>query len=826
VTETPAAIVGLELDGRGFDSVNAKLNTHLQGWERVEATTNRIGSHLSGIASKVGMIAAGFGVGAVIGDFLKLEDAASRAALAVGAVGGEKSYGPFRDAYRAAGIATSMNSVQLAGAVGGVMGQLGGAGMTAPMQGAMAMSFGHYSRSYGIDVGALAASGGQLGMFQKAPTLAVPGMLGQIAAQARAGGNVAQTGQWLQAITGATSMLGSMHPAATGPGLSGRMGAMYGAVSGQNPVFRDPGMFSQGLAGIDQASTSAYSNPRLQAAYQMAGVGYWQQRGGLAGKGGVDMARKMLAWSERSYGKGSIEQDLFLRSNFGDVSADMLKAFGEGEITYDQLQATKDSPEQQNEIQKRSESDQTTPNARRQKIQEDAGDKVDGPLADLLAALGIDSIEEAITMFGAAFVAKKMATKGGAAVFRALKTRGGRKAAEKAAAVAAGGKAGGLLGKVGKFGKFGRFALKGGVVTTAAGILLDPGDLADEDKMLINQRTKRLREKFGDDWASNQDAREYAVKQFNLHGYQGTVAKTIGEMFDKGGTVNTGKSGGRAGADPVSKLSEAAEKLSKAADKLERAANGGRARGASNDPQGHGGSASSQEGTQMVLASFMGALTGTEAAVAAIPGLGNAAGGGGGSSAAAAVPGAGNAAGGSGGGAWKACTLTWYDPALGGTNSGTGRKDPNHPMANGQPYSASARTCAAPKGYAFGDRIEFKYGRKTVVCTVTDRGGAINGSHFDLNRGAASAISMIAAGSVKAQFRKVGSAPKATNARAASASGGGGARGGAGNDAAWLAGAGAASAGGGGGGGGAGGVQVHVNIDGRKTESTKRLVRG
>jgi rare lipoprotein A len=105
---------------------------------------------------------------------------------------------------------------------------------------------------------------------------------------------------------------------------------------------------------------------------------------------------------------------------------------------------------------------------------------------------------------------------------------------------------------------------------------------------------------------------------------------------------------------------------------------------------------------------------------------------------------------------WKSCELTWYDPALGGTNSGTGAVDARAPTASGELYDPNALTCAAPHHYAFGTLIQFSYGGHTVVCKVNDRGGAISGEHFDLSRAAAASLGILGAGKVKAHYRVPG----------------------------------------------------------------------
>jgi hypothetical protein len=95
---------------------------------------------------------------------------------------------------------------------------------------------------------------------------------------------------------------------------------------------------------------------------------------------------------------------------------------------------------------------------------------------------------------------------------------------------------------------------------------------------------------------------------------------------------------------------------------------------------------------------------------------------------------------------WRECVLTWYDPALGGINTGGGKKDPFHPTASGEAYNPRAYTCAAPQSYAFGTIIVFAYGGRAVACKVNDRGGAITGHHFDLSRAAAASLGIMGAG--------------------------------------------------------------------------------
>lgn len=104
------------------------------------------------------------------------------------------------------------------------------------------------------------------------------------------------------------------------------------------------------------------------------------------------------------------------------------------------------------------------------------------------------------------------------------------------------------------------------------------------------------------------------------------------------------------------------------------------------------------------------------------------------------------------------CILTWYDPALGGTNSASGRPDPHSKTASGEPYDATLFTCAAPPTFAFGTIITFFYGNTSCTVKVNDRGGAIQGAHFDLSRAAAESLRIVQAGLVHAsyQIRSIG----------------------------------------------------------------------
>jgi hypothetical protein len=805
--DTPSAVIGLELDGRGFDSVNSKLNQQAQGWERIEQTVGRIGTHMDSIIGKVGGLAAGVGLGAILADFTHLQDVASRAALTAGAVGGRNTYKGYGSALRQAGIDTSMSAVDLGNSAQAIINQVGAGGMNTPgAWGTLARTLGNYSRATGIDLSTLSGQSGQLELFQKLGAGSTGGLLGSIFAQASAAGQTGSTAQWVAAIAAATGAVGSAHPRMTGPGTSQSLGALYGAVSGANPVFRDPGMFTQGVMGVDSALAGAYQNPRMQAALQMAGVGYWEQRGGLSGPRGADMARKVLTYSRRAYGSGTIEQDLFLRSQFGDVSADMLEAFGKGKVTYDQLQGAHDSPDVQAQIHARSRGNQDTPSSRATKLGQHATGAVDGPLGWLLDHLQPDSIPGLIGTIAAYKGGRLVLSKAGRSLFRRLKVRGGAAAAEAAAGEAAGGAAitaGETLGA--RALGIGLKSLRVlGPAGAVAGFLADPGDLADEDKFEMRRWSGVLGKRFGSHWFSNQHARTWANSHLGVGDPDGRARQDLFHLFDVGGTHKVGRYDAR--------FNKAVDKLDKAAEKIIQSLGGHSLNHpASFDPLGVGGSAANTLGSNMVLARF---LTG---------GAGGGGGGGGGGLAhteyvAMGITGGGSAGSSAGGGGWHAGTATYYDPRLGGINGRVGGG-----AWGGHPIDGSEWGCAADAKFAFGDRIEISYRGKSTVVTVMDRGGAVHGNHFDLLPGPARYLGI---GSSRIRWRKVGHSSRETSRNQGHNSAGAGAQGNLSSvSSGWMAGnAGAAqetsarlhrrS-----------GATVHIDVDGRKVDAIRHLVR-
>lgn len=850
---TPEAVIGLELDGKGLASANAELDRHAQGWEKIDRLTGRIGANVEGMFGRIATIGGAVGLGALINDFVKLDAIASRAALSVNVATGRSGFTPYAGALRSAGIATSTNPAALGSALTGLQTAVGGSYLKGPAQwNTLGRELGYFSRAYGVDVGALGSALTTLEQTQKVGPGATREILAAIASQAARTGQAGQTSQWLAAVTAATGYLGQSHVAGTAMGASRTMGALYGAVTSANPSFKDPSLFAAGVAGVDSAITGAYANPRLQAALQMAGVSYWDQRAGLGGKHGAQTAKKVLRWSQQMYGKGTVEQDLFLRSAFGDVSADMLKAFGNGQVTYDQLLKKTDPATAARETQRRAHSDQDTAAAGLEKKRAEAGKDASGIFGKLFGALGHLSVEDLVALGIGGKVASKLGRRALGKGLGRMGERGAAKALEDGAAeeelakrarrILGDGWRSGMptseLGAVGgaverkaaammalKIG--GKLLGKAGPVGAIIGFGMDADNAGwsqhDEARHLAQAGWNDLSQRFGAGWWNNKKAIDYARK----HGMIDVVGKDPNKSdWWLRSAIQQARSDDHR---PKHTRSEdlfigAIDKFAKKVDELTRAQGPGR-KGASWDGGDGGGglnaagarTGNDTYGSNMILARMV-SPAGSASSGAVPASYGDPGGSGGGS---------GGGGGATGSGGWKACTITWYDPGLGGTNSSHGQKDPHAAMANGRPFQRSAHTCAAPPRFAFGTLITFRSGAKRVTCEVTDRGGAIQGDHFDLTPSAWQALGKPSTASFKVAGRRTSGNGQSPRAKAASA--GGGSSGGAavataasaGADAAWVA-SGSPSLGGGGGGGPA----VHVHVDGREIHKVKRLTRG
>lgn len=665
---TPAAVIGLELDGKGFEGANAQLNKHAEGWEKIAGYADRASGAVDRMVGRIAGIAGVAGIGVIVSDLARLEDQAARTATAVGQLGGRNARRPFEDAYLNAGIKTGFLGDQIAAGVNPIIARIGGRGLTAGGAGQLGTFLGDFGRAYGMDPAQAGSAAAELGLFGRARgPLDTQQLLAVVANQAARSGNEATTAQFLQSVTGTVGMLSGAHPNESGRSTATQIGALYGAVSQVNGQFRDPGIFGAGVAGIDSAVTGAYRNPRLEAALQMAGIGYRDQRGGLAGPHGKDVAQKLLRYSEQTYGKGSIEQDLFLRSNFGDVSADMLEALASGQKTYNQLlhPDAKAGAKRAHDL-GQSNKDTITGHANSTRGSTLKGARKGGLEGVIDSILGLPAgVQIAAALLGPK--AAGLGAKGIRALARKIAGRQGAAAiGEDGAAAAAdaflgGGAAAAVEGAAGSAAATtvaeGVGLTAGAVLAlpiTAAGFFFSHGthDLdkgaAMEARNLARQDAKVLEKKFGKNWVNNKAAISYARK----HGMIDVVGKDPmkSDWWLRGAIQDSRKSqqaqllATASQARPLS-ANPSADKFDHAVDKFERiikqllghSGRGGHAEGAAFGGLNAAGSFGMNDvvGQGMVFASFMqGASSGggsnTSFAAFTTPGGGSSGSGGGG----------------------------------------------------------------------------------------------------------------------------------------------------------------------------------------------------
>ena len=91
----------------------------------------------------------------------------------------------------------------------------------------------------------------------------------------------------------------------------------------------------------------------------------------------------------------------------------------------------------------------------------------------------------------------------------------------------------------------------------------------------------------------------------------------------------------------------------------------------------------------------------------------------------------------------RKCVVSWY-----------GEKYRGRLMANGKPFDPAAMT-VAHKSLAFGTRVRFQLGPRSIIATVTDRGPFVAGREFDLSSGAFAQLAQIEAGLIRPKWRIV-----------------------------------------------------------------------
>ena len=84
---TPEGIIGLQLEGRGFDTLAKDLEVGNKHLAAMEGSVSRMGQGLLGVSRTLAGMAGVAGVGALVADFMRVETAANRAAIAIDAAG-------------------------------------------------------------------------------------------------------------------------------------------------------------------------------------------------------------------------------------------------------------------------------------------------------------------------------------------------------------------------------------------------------------------------------------------------------------------------------------------------------------------------------------------------------------------------------------------------------------------------------------------------------------------------------------------------------------------------------------------------------------------
>jgi hypothetical protein len=794
------ALLKLTLDQAGADTIQKFLDGHEQQWSRIEGSINRISSGVQEI-TRFGMGALGVaGIGALAQNFIGSSTAGSNVALAAGqTTGGSGAWHPYSQAMLGAQAKTGVPSTQIAQGLILALQSVGGA--PSPAQAAL--------------LGGLLAGFGQVEGLTPAQVSQIVGPMLQAANKPLTAANLssmlASTQATLTATPGSQSapQLALISSIAQQQAIGGiapqpvQTAALLNAAIKTNSLWRNTSVSGAAISGIQSGLQGAFQNPSQEAFMTMAGISYEDQRGGMTGSN----VTKIMAAATKEYGTGAT-RDIALRSMFGLTGADLLEAYSPGSPASKILAAHPGAtPKQINALVSAAKNPQarTTPESFLNK-----------------AAGKIFGLAESGPLGAGAVVA------------------GGYGLSKLPGLTAKGlGELGGedLLGILGGGTTMGLATLANALANPASAGDHGAGPLSAAD-VVLNQAIKRFHGN-----VKSKTAEQWMWNQFG-HRNVGQGSKTpatlqYGEATDwgahPGGATQAQQmlqklfTAFASGRDPITTFQEATQTLQQAANALKGAAHGTTAHGASYQ-LGAGGATTQIIGSSVAGAEFASFTSGAAQSsyFTALTG-GN---GGGGANDVSLNLGGGGAATGAG---WSACTLTWYDPALGGMNSSNGAANPSSATASGTPYSATANTCAAPPGYAFGTQIQFAYGGKTVTCTVNDRGGAITGSHFDLARAPATTLGIIGPGHVSAKFKVVSTAPASgsgSSSGGGSGSGGSGAGGGSssggsagGGVVSYLAsaammGAGAAP------GGGQGGVthtHIHVHIDGKEIRKARVL---
>jgi hypothetical protein len=808
-------ILKLVLDKSSANDIKTFLDGHEQQWGRIEQTIANIGDSIEGIA-RYGMNLAGVaGVGAIASNFFNTSTYGSNLALASGRVtGGPGAWHPYGQALLGAQAKTGVNASEIAQGLIQAIQAVGGnptPGQAAILGGLLA----GYGQTVGLTPGQVSQIVAPL-LQASNKSLTAGNILGMAATLS--GGLTSMPGSQAAPMMGLLSQLGVMQALGSGPGggftmnLHGLTAAVNAAVQG-NSIWRNPSITGGAINAISGGLQGAYQNPSLEAFMQMAGISYQSQRQGFTPQN----MQSIMAEATRLYGTGRT-RDIFLRSMFGLEGADLLEQFAPGSKSWTQLQHDLQhhtSPATTRRLIQHAQA-RTTPNAL---LNRGTGGILGWFESSLPhAVLGALAITQ-----GPALLRKGL---GGG--LKALLGRGGGIALGDEAGAGA---EGGILEALGIGAGGLASSVLGGGIGAILGSLADPAVAGETNpgsaKLGLLTALASMQ---GHDFKSKKQAEQYLRQQLGSKGYPAWAAATGFGVHPAG--ANTAEqllqklvSSPGWNQDPISTLAQAATKLLAAANKM----SGPSAKGAS-----YTGGVTAQDigllgtpGIQAMSSLAPGvefaALTGGSSTGSVLAALGS----GSGHSAFVSLPGSGGAPAG-----WQPCILTWYNPALGGINSGNGAANPNAATASGQPYSATAYTCAAPPAYAFGTQITFAYRGKQVTCVVNDRGGAITGSHFDLSIAAANAIGLTSsqpAGGGRGHFKVLSTSSTSSGSPGGSGGAGGSSPAGSGHTS-FVSGLATAAAGSlavptsSGRVGGSQSAVINVNVDGRRMRQHRILL--
>jgi hypothetical protein len=721
--DTPASIITLNFDPKGLAETKS-------GAKELESIFGRIGGVAEGLGRSIAGLAGVAGIGAIVHDFIRIETAATRTALAVNNIRGGNG---MMNAMLGAQSATGVDAVDLAGGIRASQMFAGGSRLSnVRVAGNYGTFLGHASQATGLDATSLGSLLGQ-GLSLSGQSFSQQGAQGLLSqaytASARAG-QAGMTGDFLQALTGLVGATGEFGRGRNRAGMAAAMGA---AMKG-DPRFASPTAAAGAIGSVESVIQGSLGDPRMMAALQMSGSNV-----GDVLNGNFSAAQRLAKFAKS---QGPLASKLFFYSRFGQQGGTLMEDLAEGKVNPQQFAKRMKEADPQSamrDLMSRAAAQEHTTAADLKKIEGTLMKDVAGPLKAILGILhglaGHAGLMTGLLGAGVGLKGLGMLGKLGKGRIAGLAGRGVLGAAGVDAAEALGLSAG----------AWGVGALLGAPAAAAGG--LDIGSHI-ADKLAGKHNLKHtgplgILRRFKSDEELDLDHLD-SLKGGIASGYRKAHNK---EAYLKAMIHSYKGDGSEVGFQIVMLLSKLLEETRKS-----KGGKGATNEGASYMPgsAGSGGASGVQMAAWVALAGGAGGGSGGSGTSFA------AAFGGGG---AQLVPGSFGSGGGGGGGApsgggWKECVLTWYDPALGGINSGDGSKDPHHKTASGEPYDPSAHTCAAPPSYAFGTMIEFAFGGKKITCRVNDRGGAIQGNHFDLSRSAGTYLGI---GNSRGKFRVAGS---------------------------------------------------------------------